>query len=183
MAPARIAAYARPMTDSEPDLPEVCVCYILRETASGGYEVLLGEKKKGLGLGKMVGPGGKLEPSETPAQAVVREVLEESGLSVREEDLVALGRIRYEFPSRPAWSQVSWVFATHVWQGEIVESDELLLRWHAVEEIPFDRMWDDAKHWLPDALDGEYCERRFVFGPDLSTVVAGDVLVTPARRG
>ena len=171
------------MTDELPDLPEVCVCYILRETSSGGYEVLLGEKKKGLGRGKMVGPGGKLEASESPAQAVVREVLEESGLRVREEDLVRLGRIRYEFPDRPAWSQVSWVFATHVWQGEIVESDELLLHWHRVDDIPFDRMWDDARHWLPAALDGQYCERRFVFGPDLSTVVSGDLPVTPVPRG
>ncbi|MET0479786.1 MAG: 8-oxo-dGTP diphosphatase [Mycetocola sp.] len=166
-----------------PDLPEVCVCYILRETGQGGYEVLLGEKKKGLGLGKMVGPGGKLETGESPEQAVVREVLEESGLRVREEDLVALGRIRYEFPDRPAWSQVSWVFAVRAWEGDIVESDELLLHWHPVGDIPFDRMWDDAKHWLPAALDGEYCERRFVFGPDLSTVVAGDLPATPARRG
>ena len=125
------------MSDSEPDLPEVCVCYIVRETGQGGYEVLLGEKKKGLGLGKTVGPGGKLEPGETPAQAVVREVLEESGLLLREEDLVPLGRIRYEFPFRPAWSQVSWVFATRAWQGEVVESDELLLRWHRVDDIPF----------------------------------------------
>lgn len=183
MAGTRIRAYARRMSDSEPDLPEVCVCYILRETGQGGYEVLLGEKKKGLGLGKMVGPGGKLEPGETPAQAVVREVLEESGLQLREEDLVPLGRIRYEFPFRPAWSQVSWVFATHVWQGDVVESDELLLRWHRVDDIPFDRMWDDAKHWLPEALDGEYCERRFVFGADLSTVAAGDVPLRPAARG
>ncbi|SFN44484.1 8-oxo-dGTP diphosphatase [Mycetocola miduiensis] len=166
-----------------PDLPEVCVCYILRETGQGGYEVLLGEKKKGLGLGKMVGPGGKLEIGESPEQAVVREVLEESGLRVREEDLVSLGRIRYEFPDRPAWSQVSWVFAVHAWEGDIVESDELLLHWHPVDDIPFDRMWDDAKHWLPAALDGEYCERHFVFGPDLSTVVAGDLPATPARRG
>lgn len=171
------------MTDSAPDLPEVCVCYILRVTVSGGYEVLLGEKKKGLGLGKLVGPGGKLEAGESPSQAVVREVFEESGLTVREEDLTRLGRIRYEFPHKPAWSQTSWVFATYAWQGEIVESDELLLGWHPVDGIPFDRMWDDARHWLPEALEGEFCERRFVFGPDLSTVVAGDVPATPARQG
>ena len=170
------------MTPSEPDLPAVCVCYILRETVSGGYEVLLGEKKKGLGLGKMVGPGGKLEPGESPVQAAVREVREESGLQVREQDLRALGRIRYEFPDRPEWSQVSWVFATHEWHGDIVESDELLLHWHQVESIPFDRMWDDARYWLPEALDGTYCERRFVFGPDLSTVVGGDLPATPVAR-
>lgn len=150
---------------------QVAVCYLLREH-DGALEVLLGEKKKGLGVGKVVGPGGKLEQGESPEQAIVREVREESGLVVQEADLERIGRIDYSFPSKPEWSQVSWVFKTHRFSGEVVESDELLLRWHLVSEIPFDLMWDDARQWLPDALSGEYCERRFVFGDDLSTVVA-----------
>lgn len=179
------------MTESPTDLPEVCVCYILDETTEDGYRVLLGEKKKGLGLGKLVGPGGKLEPGETPAQAAVREVFEESGLRVLEDDLVLLGRIRYEFPTREAWSQVSWVFATRSWQGDIIESDELLLGWHRVDSIPFDRMWDDAKYWLPGVLASpdarDIIERRFVFGADLSTVIESDRprpagVVTPGSR-
>jgi 8-oxo-dGTP diphosphatase len=157
---------------------QVAVCYILRDGVDGASEVLLGEKKKGLGLGKIVGPGGKLEAGETPEQAIVREVLEESGIVVAEADLVRLGRIRYEFPHRPEWSQVSWVFGTRTFAGQPVESEELALSWHPTEQIPFDRMWDDAKYWLPDALAGSYCEREFVFGEDLSTVVAGDL---PAR--
>ena len=166
------------MTENPAALPEVCVCYILSETPETGYRVLLGRKKKGLGLGKLVGPGGKLEVGETPEQAVVREVFEESGLRVREEDLIPLGRIRYEFPHREAWSQVSWVFATRAWTGTVIESDELLLDWIPVAEIPFDRMWDDAKFWLPGVLvapgSGAPIERRYVFGSDLSTVVTSD---------
>ena len=166
------------MPESETTLPEVCVCYILSETPEAGYRVLLGEKKKGLGLGKVVGPGGKLEVGETPEQAAVREVREESGLRIREEDLILLGRIRYEFPHRESWSQISWVFATRTWHGDIVESDELLLDWIPVDAIPFDRMWDDARFWLPGVLGApdieSYIERRFVFGPDLATVVESD---------
>ena len=105
-------------------------------------------------------------------------MFEESGLVVREHDLLFLGRIRYEFPHREAWSQVSWVFATRAWSGTVVESDELLLDWVPVDEIPFDRMWDDAKFWLPGALaepgSGPSFERRYVFGADLATVVDSD---------
>ena len=35
--------------------------------------ILLIEKKRGLGAGKINGPGGKIEPGETPLQAVMRE--------------------------------------------------------------------------------------------------------------
>lgn len=166
------------MTVNTAPLPEVCVCYILSETPEDGYRVLLGRKKKGLGRGNLVGPGGKLEPGETPEQAVVREVLEESGLVIREDDLIPLGCIRYEFPFRHEWSQISWVFAIRSWHGDVIESDELLLEWIPVSEIPFERMWDDAKFWLPGALvapgSGPPLERRYVFGADLATVVDSD---------
>ena len=45
-------------------LPQVCVCYLLRERA-GVAEVLLGRKKHGLGMGYFVGLGGKLEPGQS----------------------------------------------------------------------------------------------------------------------
>ena len=40
-------------------------------------EVLLIHKKRGLGKGKVNGPGGKLEAGETPAACAVRETEEE----------------------------------------------------------------------------------------------------------
>ncbi|WKK71641.1 NUDIX domain-containing protein [Rathayibacter oskolensis] len=63
-------------------LPEVCVVYVLRESPGGGAEVLLGRKRRGLGEGRIVAPGGKLEPGESPVRAAVRELAEEVG-SVR----------------------------------------------------------------------------------------------------
>ena len=39
--------------------------------------VLLIRKKRGLGAGKINGPGGKLDPGETPEQCAVRETQEE----------------------------------------------------------------------------------------------------------
>ena len=41
-----------------------------------GEEVLLIHKKTGLGAGKINGPGGKLEPGESPLDAARREVLD-----------------------------------------------------------------------------------------------------------
>lgn len=152
-------------------LPEVCVCYLLRPGATGD-EVLLGRKKFGLGEGNLVGPGGKLEPGETPELAVVREVAEETSLAIGSVELV--GELTYPFPFRPSWSQKSWVFLCREWQGEPQESDELVPEWFPVSAIPVERMWHDAGFWLRDALAGRFVTATFEFGADLRTVSASD---------
>ena len=151
-------------------LPQVCVCYLLREHG-GGDQVLLGRKKHGLGQGNYVGLGGKLEPGESAVDAAVREVLEESGVVVVASDLEPRGLLTYHFPHREAWSQESSVFVCRAWAGDPVGSDELDPEWFAVDEVPFDEMWDDARRWLPEVLAGGRVRRTFVFGEDLASVV------------
>jgi len=151
-------------------LPEVCVCYLLRLTDDGRQQVLLGRKKTGLGLGRLVGPGGKLEPGESAAQAAVREIAEEVGLTVDVGDLELMGELTYPFPHKPAWSQKSWVFRVHRWVGEPTESEELEPVWVDVAAIPFDQMWDDARYWLPATLAGNAVYATFQFGEDGRTV-------------
>lgn len=153
-------------------LPQVCVCYLTRESPSGGTQVLLGRKKKGLGLGNIVGLGGKLEPGETAVDAAVREIEEESGLVVAASALAPLGVLTYLFPHREAWSQESSVFVCSDWSGTPRESNELNPVWFDVAALPLDEMWDDARHWLPGVLAGVPVRRTFTFGADLATVVA-----------
>ena len=153
------------------DLPEVCVCYLTRLSDSGAPQVLLGRKKKGLGLGNIVGLGGKLEPGESALDAAVREVEEESGLIVSADALTAMGVLTYLFPHKPAWSQRSNVFVTDRFSGTPRESDELNPVWFTIADLPVDEMWDDARHWLPGVLAGVPVEATFTFGEDLATVV------------
>jgi 8-oxo-dGTP diphosphatase len=152
-------------------LPEVCVCYLLRAGGQGD-EVLLGRKKFGLGEGRLVGPGGKIEPGETPQEAIAREVEEETSLVIGRVELV--GELTYPFPFRPEWSQKSWVFLCRQWEGEPRESDELAPEWFRVSDIPTHLMWDDAGYWLEDALAGRFVRATFEFGEDLRTVSDSD---------
>ena len=151
-------------------LPQVCVCYLLRERG-GRTEVLLGRKKHGLGEGYFVGLGGKLEPRESAVDAAVREVFEESGVVVAASDLEPRGLLTYHFPHREAWSQESSVFVCRTWAGEPAASDELDPEWFDVAAVPLTEMWDDASRWLPHVLAGGSVRRTFVFGEDLATVV------------
>ncbi|PZF56835.1 hypothetical protein DEI92_13675 [Curtobacterium sp. MCBD17_034] len=158
-----------PHVASKDQHPRVCVVYLLR-SGPAGVEVLLGRKRRGLGVGRLVGPGGKLEPGEDARSAAVREVAEEVGLEVRAEDLEPRGTLDYRFPFRPSWSQVSDVFVAERWDGEPRGGDELEPGWVPVDAVPYDAMWDDARYWLPGVLRGGSVRARFTFGEDCATV-------------
>ena len=154
-------------------LPQVCVCYLTRLSPEGSRQVLLGRKKKGLGMGNIVGLGGKLESGETAVDAAVREIEEESGLVVTASALTELGSLTYLFPHREEWSQESTVFVCEEWSGTPRESDELNPVWFDVATLPVEEMWDDARHWLPGVLAGVPVRATFTFGADLASVVSG----------
>ena len=148
---------------------DVCVVYLVRERRTWlgrRTEDLLGEKLMGLGVGKLVGAGGKLEPGEDPLAAAVREVAEELGVTVDPADLQPISRITYPFVDKADWSQRSFGFVTRVWNGTPAATAELAPRWFPVDRIPFDRMWADARLWLPRALEGEFVEATYSFRAD-----------------
>jgi len=143
---------------------DVSVVY-LRRSHEGVAEVLLGEKRTGLGIGKIVGPGGKVEPGETPLDAALREVYEEVGVELKRADLLQIARIEYPFVDRPHYSQRSHAFVATSFEGVPSASPELLPAWWPLEELPLEQMWSDAKWWLPRALEGEYLDATFEISP------------------
>lgn len=154
---------------------QVCVCFITRRDERGTRQVLLGRKKTGLGLGNIVGLGGKIEQGETALDAIVREIEEESSLVVDPAAATEVGFIRYAFPYRENWSQDSTVFVVEAFTGTPHESDEVVPAWYDVTDLPLDGMWDDAKYWLPQVLAGETVHASFTFGEDLKTVSESSV--------
>jgi 8-oxo-dGTP diphosphatase len=111
-----------------------------------------------------VGPGGKVEAGETPEEAAIREVQEEVGLIIEPGALTPLARIRYPFVNREALSQRSFVFSARVFSGDLQGSGEIAASWWPVATIPYERMWSDAKLWLPRALSGEFIDATIVMG-------------------
>ncbi len=132
--------------------------FVLRDN-----EVLLIRKKRGLGAGKINGPGGKLEAGETPRQCALREVREELCISVLET--TACGELKFQFID--GYSIHVHVFISTVFEGEPTETDEAIPIWFKLDDIPYNEMWADDRIWLPRVLDGGKVSGKFVFSKDI----------------
>lgn len=127
-------------------------------------EILLIDKKTGLGAGKVNGPGGKVEPREGWRECARREVREELGVEVG--SLTWAAELRFLMSDYP--DILCQVFFTDEVIGTPVESREAAPFWLNISEIPWDRMWTDDQYWLPRALLGERVIGLFSFvGDDL----------------
>jgi 8-oxo-dGTP diphosphatase len=147
-----------------------CLCLLTRVNGHGQRQVLLGHKRRGLGSGKIVGLGGHVESGESPAQAAAREVKEEAGIHVSPEALLDVAHVTFRFPVRPGWDMMASVFASADWSGEAMRTAEITPEWFPVTSLPLDRMWDDARYWLPRVLAGERIRAVFSYADDCDTV-------------
>jgi len=124
--------------------------------------VLLIRKKRGLGAGKVNGPGGKLDSGETAQQCAHRELLEELHVSVSESE--NRGRLRFQFVDD--YSIDVQVFIASTFSGEPTETEEAIPLWFDTNQIPYDEMWADDRLWLPQVLAGQSVDGRFIFDGD-----------------
>jgi 8-oxo-dGTP diphosphatase len=125
--------------------------------------VLLIRKKRGLGAGKINGPGGRLEPGETPLECAVREVREEVG--VIPTGLALHGELSFQFAD--GYSTHVYAFRADDCHGEVRETDEAVPLWTPLDAIPWEEMWADDRLWLPRLLDGRPVRGRFLFEGDV----------------
>ena len=133
------------------------LCFVIRRG-----EILLIRKKRGLGAGKINGPGGRLEPGESALECAVRETQEELGVTPLEP--VWRGELHFQFVD--GYALHCAVFTASDCAGEPVETDEAAPLWTPVGEIPFHEMWADDVHWLPGVLAGRNFRGYFDFDGD-----------------
>lgn len=133
------------------------LCFIIKNRA-----ILLIRKKRGLGAGKINGPGGKIEPGETARSAAIRETREEIGVTPL--DLEERGVLRFQFLH--GYSLICTVFVACDYEGELLETAEAVPMWVPVGDIPFEEMWEDDRHWMPHLIAGESFEGWFEFDGD-----------------
>ena len=124
--------------------------------------ILLIHKKRGLGAGKINGPGGRLERGESLRDCAIREVREELGVTPL--GLRKLGENRFQFVD--GYSIHVHVFRARDVAGEPIETDEAIPLWVPLDRIPYERMWSDDRFWLPLVLENRLFSGRFLFDGD-----------------
>jgi 8-oxo-dGTP diphosphatase len=139
-----------------PDV-EATLLYVVRDG-----RLLLIHKKRGLGAGKLNGPGGKVDEGETPQEAAVREFEEE--LAARPVDPERVGEVAFDVLG--GVSIRIHVFLALDLVGTPVETDEAIPVWVPLADPPYDRMWEDDRYWLPLLIEGRPFRARTLFDED-----------------
>jgi 8-oxo-dGTP diphosphatase len=135
-------------------------------------QILLIHKKRGLGAGKINGPGGRLDPGETPLQCAIREVQEE--LHVTPTGLQPAGQLFFQFTD--GLTLHGYVYTAADITGTPQETDEAIPLWLPLDRIPYERMWADDHTWLPHVLAGKKFIGRYLFSSD--TMLGHDIEIS-----
>lgn len=125
-------------------------------------QVLLINKKRGLGKGKINGPGGKIESGETDSECIIRETKEEVCIDVKNPILA--GELFFQFTD--GISIYAKVFHSKTFNGEPKETEEAYPFWCSINDIPYNRMWEDDITWLPYLFLNKYFKGYYIFDGD-----------------
>ena len=115
------------------------LCYIER----GGKYLMLHRTKKenDLNHDKWVGVGGKFEENESPDECLLREVREETGLTLTR--FRHRGVITFCFEDNP--TEYMHLFTADRFEGDPIECDEGVLEWVPKEDISGLNIWEGDK--------------------------------------
>lgn len=123
------------------------LCYLERD---GQYLMLLRNKKqRDVNAGKWIGVGGRREAGETPEACALREIREETGLTVR--DLTARGVVN--FVSDAAEDERMFLYTARDFEGTLIDCDEGELHWIDREAVFGLPLWDGDRIFLQKLLD------------------------------
>ncbi len=112
--------------------------------------------------GKWNGLGGKFEAGETPEECVLREVLEESGLSIQNPKYCGL----LLFTNFKGNDWYVFVFTASEFTGELIESPEGRLEWIRDEKLLDLSLWESDHIFFPWLAEEKIFSAKFEYEGD-----------------
>lgn len=118
------------------------LCYIEK---NGKYLMLHRTKKENdINKDKWLGIGGKFEEGESPEECVIREVKEETGLTLNSYKL----RCIVTYVSTTWETEYMYVFTSDNFEGNLIECNEGDLEWIDKEQITKLHTWEGDKFFV-----------------------------------
>ena len=118
------------------------LCYIEQ---NGCYLMLHRVKKhQDPNAGKWIGVGGKFEENESPDECLVREVKEETGLTLTRWH--CRGIVTFVSDEWP--TEYMHLFTADGFEGQLADCDEGELAWVKKENVPALRLWEGDRVFL-----------------------------------
>lgn len=124
------------------------LCYIEK---NGQYLMLFRNKKHSeVNEGKWVGVGGKFKPGETPEECLLREVKEETGLTLTKYHFYGV----INFISDVWENEEMYLYKGEEFTGDLTECNEGTLEWIDKKDVLSLPAWAGDRYFLTEMLNG-----------------------------
>ncbi|MCM2989676.1 8-oxo-dGTP diphosphatase [Bacillus safensis] len=132
-------------------------------------QVLLLQKPR---RGWWVAPGGKMESGESVKDSVVREYREETGIYILNPQLKGVFTFIIKEGDQIVQEWMMFTFMADSFTGKnVTESEEGILKWHDVKDVPHLPMAPGDSHILDFMLKGEgLLHGTFTYTPDFELI-------------
>ncbi len=118
-------------------------------------KIILAEKKRKIGVGKLNGYGGRVEEGEDRAECLIRELHEECLVIVVKEDCRELGYIDFHFQNSEGFLRV-YMYRIDNFICEPVETEEMgVPKEFDVNKIPYDKMMVGDDKFIPFVVENK----------------------------
>jgi 8-oxo-dGTP diphosphatase len=136
------------------------LCYIIDKKHNKTLMIHRVKKENDYHKGKWNGLGGKLEIGESPEDCVIREIKEESGLSIKAPKMK--GFITFPlFDGKDDWHV--FIFTAENFEGELIESREGNLAWIPNDKISELNLWEGDSIFLKWLHGDKFFSAKFVY--------------------
>lgn len=139
---------------------ETVLCYI--EDKHRYLMLFRNKKKEDINKGKYIGIGGHLEPDESKDSALLREVKEETGLTL----------LSYQYRGKilfvnDDFQEIMYLYTADKFEGELISCNEGELKWIDIDEVLKVPHWEGDEYFLKKLLENSpYFEMSLIYSKD-----------------
>lgn len=137
------------------------ICYIEKE---GKYLMLHRTKKQNdINKEKWLGIGGKFEDKESPEECIIREVKEETGLTLNSVKLRGI----LTFINTICETEYIFVFTSNDFTGNLIECNEGDLQWVEKDKVTSLNLWEGDKIFIEKIQEeGPFFTIKYIYEED-----------------